>query len=238
MAGDLHDFQAAIASDAVVLVHHRRARRERGEFAQDRLGIALRPTAPAFLAGARSEQLLLGHERKRAVRQDESADVGCDGEPERRCRFRRTTASRPSRPTVRPWRRSMSSRHLAAAGRVRGDECAASRIAARKAASFSSGCDLAALGAQFRRRSGREVLERQGCADRLHLDGRQRRRAGWRAMAASASSGRHEGFGRRQQRPFAVMAPFLVARLDLGAEAARATRSRSTRSTITLPGGR
>ena len=215
MAGDLHDLQAAIASDAIVLVHHRRARGERGEFTQDRLGIAFRPTAPAFLAGARSEQLLLGHERKGAVRQDESAYVGGDGEPERTAAFEKR---RPVGHHVH--REALATEHVeqdfASAGRVRGNQCAAVE-SGEESGELLERLRLAALGAKFRRRSGREVLERQGCADRLHLDGRQLD-AGMPGEGGQRVSGWHEGIGRRQERAFAVMTAFLVARLDLRAK--------------------
>ena len=87
IAGNLHDLQAAVAADAVLLVHHRGAGRERSQFAQDRLRIALHAPPPALLAGTLSEQLVLGHERERARGQEQAAHVGCDGEAERAAAF-------------------------------------------------------------------------------------------------------------------------------------------------------
>ena len=140
MAGDLHDLQAAIASDAVVLVHHRRAGRERGELAQDRLGIALRPTAPAFLAGALAEQLLLGHEREARGPAGRSRVRRGRRRARAHCRSSRNDGQSAITSTVRPWRRSMSSR---TSRRPAESAVTSARPAnpARKAASFSSGCD-------------------------------------------------------------------------------------------------
>ena len=55
VAGHLHHLEAAVAADAVLLVHDRRAGRKRREFPQDCLGIALGAAAPAFLARAFTE---------------------------------------------------------------------------------------------------------------------------------------------------------------------------------------
>ncbi len=124
VAGDLHDLQAAVAADAVVLVYHRRAGRERGELAQDRLGIALGPAAPAFLAGALAEELFLGDQRERAIRQQEAAHVGGHGEPER------APAREKSRPVGHHVHREALAaqhveQHFASAGRVGGHQRAA-----------------------------------------------------------------------------------------------------------------
>ena len=109
MAGDLHDLQAAVAADAVVLVYHRRAGRERGQLAQDHFGIALGAAAPAFLAGSLAEELFLGDQRERAIRQQQASHVGGHGEAER-APAREKAAQSAITSTVRPCRRSMSRR--------------------------------------------------------------------------------------------------------------------------------
>ena len=59
LAGHLHDLQADVAADAVFLVHHRRARREVVQVAQDRLRIERGAPAPPLLARALAEELRL-----------------------------------------------------------------------------------------------------------------------------------------------------------------------------------
>src|SRR5256886_8830691 len=56
LAEDVHRHQARVAADSVLLVHHRRARVEVLEVAQDRLRIR-GALAPSLLAGACPEQL-------------------------------------------------------------------------------------------------------------------------------------------------------------------------------------
>ena len=110
IAGDLHDLQAAVAADAVFLVHHRGAGRERGEFAQDRLRVALDAPPPALLASAFPEELVLGDERERARRAGAGRARRTRRRGRARGRLRANDGQSAATSAARPWRRSMSSR--------------------------------------------------------------------------------------------------------------------------------
>ncbi len=57
LAADLHDFEPEVATDAVGLVHHRRAGLEALEIAQDRRRVGRRAPPPPLLPRTRAEQL-------------------------------------------------------------------------------------------------------------------------------------------------------------------------------------
>ncbi len=73
----------------------------------------------------------------------------------------------------------------------------------------------AVLGAQRRRRFGREVHEGQGASNRLDLD-RRERDARMARERGNCHVRRYEGLGRRQERALAIMAPLFMAELDIG----------------------
>ena len=75
-ATDVEHHQAAVTTDAVVVVHHRGALGELAEIADDRFGIALRLAPSAFLARALAVQLALGDRRQRRVAQWQGQQLG------------------------------------------------------------------------------------------------------------------------------------------------------------------
>ena len=68
LSGDFHRLQADVAADAVFLVHHRRARREVLQVAQNRFRVERRAFAPPLLPRAITEQLRFGDHRDAAAR--------------------------------------------------------------------------------------------------------------------------------------------------------------------------
>jgi hypothetical protein len=82
MTVDVHDPESAIAADAVLLMHDRRAWRQVGQFLQDGARIAVCAAPTPLLSRARAEQLLFRDYRDPRAGQHESADVGRHGDGE------------------------------------------------------------------------------------------------------------------------------------------------------------
>ena len=84
LAADRHDLESTIAADAVLGVHHGRARLEALQVAQDGSRICAGASAPPLLARPRSKQLALGQQDQRRVAQAEAADLRRDQDREPR----------------------------------------------------------------------------------------------------------------------------------------------------------
>ena len=227
IAGDLHDLQAAVAADAVLLVHHRGAGRERGQFAQDRLRVALHAPPPALLAGALPKSW-----------------SSATSASERVGRSRPRTSEATARPSARPLSRhdgqsaATVTRHALAAQHVEENLAPTGRVRRHEDASVESGdealelveralaaCRPAVAGGGPDAKFSNAVAAPIGST----LTGVSWIRGCPREAAPSTSLGRTEGFRRRQQRALAVVAAILVARLDSD-QPARERASRSTRS--------
>src|SRR5690606_13958316 len=89
-AADVQFQQSLVTTDAMVDMHDRRADRELGKVADDRLGIARGTLAAARLLRALAEQLAFGQYGDRRFVEDETgfARRDRDGEPRRRVRIR------------------------------------------------------------------------------------------------------------------------------------------------------
>jgi len=123
-AADVEHDQAAITTDAVVVVHHRRAFGQFAEVADDRFRIALRLATAPFLARALAIQLALGQHGQRRVAEREAIRQ-C-----RHCDRPAQVASAERLPVVDRLRSDVGARQqfdqcLAAPGRIRRQQYAA-----------------------------------------------------------------------------------------------------------------
>ena len=110
LSGDLHDLQADVAADAVFFVHHRRARPERREVAQDRLRIGLRRAgggAPGARAGRTAA--LRRAPRSGGVTMLRPGHLGRDGQREARVAVDELVPARDRPAASAPCARSISS---------------------------------------------------------------------------------------------------------------------------------
>ena len=205
LAGDLHDLQPDVPAHAVLFVDHRRTRAQRGQVAQDGLGIGLRAPAPAFLPGALAEELRLAEHGDRRRNDVEPGHLRRDAQRECRLAVDEFVPAGDSG-GFEPVLAQHLEQDFAAAGRVRGQQDASGKgveeILERRERPLG-----AQVHAPFLRRGGGEVesfrfifdLEtfeidaREGVEPRLQLLGRQ-----------------VQLFG-REHRAFDIVPPFLVS---------------------------
>ena len=187
--------QAAVAADAVVLVHDRRAFGQLAQVADDRFGLAPGALAPAsWLAGALGEQLAFGEHGERAARVEREAVVQRrDGDREAR-RRRPTNAGQPgSTVGLQPG----GLQQFAAA--LRAGPANRRRSARGPDSSTGTTCSAAAgrrvLRRDRQRRRGLVAQRRGAFALRMRRRRRPRRAAPWLSCSRSASGDRYSSAG-------------------------------------------
>ena len=210
-AARVHGGQPEVAADAVVFVHHGCAWPQVGELLDDAGGVAVRASAPALLARAIAEQLLLGIQGDGRVGEHHARGERGDRNGDRRVAGEelvpagddaRLDAERPQQ----------VEQQFAATGGFRGQQHPP-RMRGEPLGERPDRFLASYVEARGRRLAGAEI-HRLDAGDRLTRAGAAEQQLAARARGRRPLGRRQAQLGWGEHRVLDVVAPLLVARLD------------------------